>query len=81
MTISFFAGFFAGEAQELLPEAAPLACLIVFAMAATWFTLVGFLVSHPAFRRLLSAGGRWIRFGVAGGLLGMAALAVWRAAV
>ncbi|MFE1601116.1 LysE family transporter [Methylobacterium sp. ID0610] len=80
VTIPFFAGFFTAEAHGLMPNAAPLACLLVFAMAATWFGFVGFVLSRPPLRRLVAAGGRWMRLGIAGALLGMAVLALWRVA-
>ncbi|WP_407527314.1 LysE family transporter [Methylobacterium oryzisoli] len=78
VTFSFFAGFFLAHART--PEALGLAGLVVFAMAAAWFSAVGLLVSRPACRRLAAAGGGWVRYGIAAALLLCAGLALWRAA-
>lgn len=78
VTFSFFAGFFLAHART--PAALGLACLVVFAMAAAWFSAIGLLVSRPACRRLAAAGGGWVRYGIAAALLACAGLALWRAA-
>ncbi|AWN47418.1 hypothetical protein DK419_14745 [Methylobacterium terrae] len=76
VSLAFFAGFFLAHPGR---GAVPLAGAAVFGMAATWFGLVGLVLTRPACRARLAGTGRLARLALALALVACAALAVWRA--
>ncbi|WP_053080512.1 LysE family transporter [Methylobacterium variabile] len=78
VSLAFFGGFFLAHPGR---AAVPVVGAVVFCMAATWFGLVGLVLARPACRARLAGGGRGVRYALAAGLAGCAALAVWRALI
>ncbi|WP_298956646.1 LysE family transporter [uncultured Methylobacterium sp.] len=81
ITVSFFAGYFLGHPGSGLGSGPAFACVTVFVMAAAWFSLVGIACTRFARRAVSLRTGPWLRRSLAAGLVGSAALALWRVAL